>query len=267
MLAAIAAASTSRSRPTARCSRKKRRRCSAAGLKRVTVSLDSLDDATFRAMNDVDFPVAQRARRHRRRGRRRSRADQDQHGGQARHERRQRSCRWRATSAAAATSCASSSTWTSAHTNGWRMDDVVPAAEIVARDQRGAAARAMRPELSRRSRRALALSRRQRRDRRDRVGDAGVLPRLHARAAVDRRQALHLPVRHRRARSARAAARRRATMKRSPRRSPRSGASAPTAIRRSAPRKRRALQKSKCAISAGRLGVRLARLKPAPPPT
>jgi len=29
----------------------------AAGLRRVTVSLDSLDDATFRAMNDVDFPV------------------------------------------------------------------------------------------------------------------------------------------------------------------------------------------------------------------
>ena len=30
----------------------------AAGLDRVNVSLDSLDDATFRAMNDVDFPVA-----------------------------------------------------------------------------------------------------------------------------------------------------------------------------------------------------------------
>ena len=29
-----------------------------AGLDRVTVSLDSLDDETFRAMNDVDFPVA-----------------------------------------------------------------------------------------------------------------------------------------------------------------------------------------------------------------
>src|SRR5437868_11437558 len=29
-----------------------------AGLGRVTVSLDSLDDAIFRAMNDVDFPVA-----------------------------------------------------------------------------------------------------------------------------------------------------------------------------------------------------------------
>ncbi len=31
----------------------------AAGLKRVTVSLDALDDETFRKMNDVDFPVAQ----------------------------------------------------------------------------------------------------------------------------------------------------------------------------------------------------------------
>src|SRR5665213_120236 len=28
-----------------------------AGLKRVTVSLDSLDDATFQAMNDIRFPV------------------------------------------------------------------------------------------------------------------------------------------------------------------------------------------------------------------
>ncbi len=30
----------------------------AAGLRRVTVSLDSLDETIFRAMNDVDFPVA-----------------------------------------------------------------------------------------------------------------------------------------------------------------------------------------------------------------
>ncbi len=29
----------------------------AAGLRRLTVSVDSLDDATFRAMNDVDFPL------------------------------------------------------------------------------------------------------------------------------------------------------------------------------------------------------------------
>ncbi|MCU0773063.1 MAG: GTP 3',8-cyclase MoaA [Ideonella sp.] len=31
----------------------------AAGLKRVTVSLDGLDDAVFRRMNDVDFPVSE----------------------------------------------------------------------------------------------------------------------------------------------------------------------------------------------------------------
>ena len=34
------------------------RTLASAGLRRVTVSLDSLDDAVFRGMNDVDFPVA-----------------------------------------------------------------------------------------------------------------------------------------------------------------------------------------------------------------
>ena len=38
--------------------KRKARALYAAGLRRVTVSLDSLDDATFRAMNDADFPVA-----------------------------------------------------------------------------------------------------------------------------------------------------------------------------------------------------------------
>jgi cyclic pyranopterin phosphate synthase len=37
--------------------RRKARALRDAGLSRVTVSLDSLDDDTFRAMNDVDFPV------------------------------------------------------------------------------------------------------------------------------------------------------------------------------------------------------------------
>ncbi|MCG6953253.1 MAG: GTP 3',8-cyclase MoaA [Betaproteobacteria bacterium] len=37
---------------------KQARALKAAGLQRVTVSLDSLDDATFRAMNDADYPVA-----------------------------------------------------------------------------------------------------------------------------------------------------------------------------------------------------------------
>ena len=38
---------------------RKARALAAAGLKRVTVSLDGLDDAVFRRMNDVDFPVAE----------------------------------------------------------------------------------------------------------------------------------------------------------------------------------------------------------------
>ncbi|NRT56224.1 GTP 3',8-cyclase MoaA [Sphaerotilus uruguayifluvii] len=37
---------------------RKARALREAGLKRVTVSLDALDDAIFRGMNDVDFPVA-----------------------------------------------------------------------------------------------------------------------------------------------------------------------------------------------------------------
>ena len=38
--------------------REKAQALKSAGLSRITVSLDSLDDAVFRAMNDVDFPVA-----------------------------------------------------------------------------------------------------------------------------------------------------------------------------------------------------------------
>jgi GTP 3',8-cyclase len=38
--------------------RDKARSLKSAGLNRVTVSLDSLEDAVFRAMNDVDFPVS-----------------------------------------------------------------------------------------------------------------------------------------------------------------------------------------------------------------
>src|SRR5882672_5808149 len=37
---------------------RKARSLADAGLKRITVSLDGLDDAVFRRMNDVDFPVA-----------------------------------------------------------------------------------------------------------------------------------------------------------------------------------------------------------------
>ena len=73
---------------------------------------------------------------------------------------------------AAATSCASSSTWTSARptAGAWTTWCRPPRSS---HDRRRAAARAGRPELPRRGRRALALPRRQRRDRRHRLGHAG----------------------------------------------------------------------------------------------
>ena len=37
---------------------RKARSLKAAGLKRITISLDALDDAVFKRMNDADFPVA-----------------------------------------------------------------------------------------------------------------------------------------------------------------------------------------------------------------
>ena len=83
-----------------------------AGSERVTVSLDSLDDATFRAMNDVGVPRQPRARRDRRSRRGRPEGEGERRR-QARCQRRPGRSRSPATSAAAATSCASSSTWTS----------------------------------------------------------------------------------------------------------------------------------------------------------
>ena len=86
----------------------------AAGLGRVTVSLDALDDAIFRRMNDADFPVADVLRG----------IDAAERAGlgpikvnmvvKRGTNDAARSCRWRATSAAATSRCASSSTWTSA---------------------------------------------------------------------------------------------------------------------------------------------------------
>ena len=61
------------------------------------------------------------------------------------------------------------------HSNGWRLDEVVPAAELVETDRRELAGRAGRADLQRRGRRPLALPRRTRRDRRDLVGDGPVL--------------------------------------------------------------------------------------------
>ena len=177
----------------ARCSPRRRRRSRTPGCDRVTVSLDALDDATFRALNDVDFPVERvlegidaaaaaglpvKVNAVVKRG-----VNDDQIVPMAAFFReRGHTLRF-------------IEYMDVGHTNGWRLDDVVPAAEIVAALDARVRRRAGRRRLPRRGRAALALPRRPRRGRRDRVGHAAVLRRLHPRAPVGRREALHLPVR------------------------------------------------------------------------
>ncbi|HZQ04592.1 MAG TPA: GTP 3',8-cyclase MoaA [Gaiellaceae bacterium] len=112
----------------------KARALAAAGLHRITVSLDALDDATFRAFNDVDFPVARVLE-----GIEAARAagllvkvncvvKRGTNEGEilplARHFR------------ATGDTLRFIEYMDVGTTNGWRLDDVVPAAEIVALLQR-----------------------------------------------------------------------------------------------------------------------------------
>src|ERR687898_2026462 len=103
----------------------------AAGLKRVTVSLDSLDDATFRAMNDVDFPVA------------RVLAGIDAALAAGLDPVKVNVVVKRSVNDDGLVAMARAFRGTGVvvrfieymdvgHTNGWRLDDVVPAAEVVA---------------------------------------------------------------------------------------------------------------------------------------
>src|SRR5437667_2609622 len=110
---------------------KKARELKAAGLDRVTVSLDALDDGVFRAMNDVDFPVAKVLEG----------IDAAQDAGLApikinmvvkrgmnEHEILPMARHFKGTGHI----LRFIEYMDVGHTNGWRMDDVVPAAEIVA---------------------------------------------------------------------------------------------------------------------------------------
>jgi GTP 3',8-cyclase len=101
-----------------------------AGLARVTVSLDALDDATFRAMNDADFPVADVLRG----------IDAAAEAGLA--PIKINAVIKRGMNEQAIVPLARHFRGTGhivrfieymdvGHTNGWRLDDVVPAAEIV----------------------------------------------------------------------------------------------------------------------------------------
>ncbi len=179
-----------------------------AGLKRVTVSLDALDDAIFRRMNDVDFPVAEVLRGIEaaqrvglapikvnmvvKRG-----TNEQQIVPMAEHFRHSgivlRFIEYMDVGA----------------TNGWRMDEVLPSAQVVQQLHAGACAGADRRQRARRDRGTLALCGRRWRGRRHLQRHAGLLPRLQPRAAVHRGPPVPVPVRHRRPRPARIAARRR----------------------------------------------------------
>ena len=166
----------------------------AAGLQRVTVSLDGLDDAVFRRMNDVDFPVADvlagidaaraaglgpiKINMVVKRG-----TNEQQILPMARHFKGTglvlRFIEYMDVGA----------------TNGWRMDEVVPSREVDRDDPVRAAAGSTGAERAGRNRRALGLRRRQRRDRRHQQRHAGVLRRLQPRAAFHRGAVVPVPVR------------------------------------------------------------------------
>ncbi|MDQ4035381.1 MAG: GTP 3',8-cyclase MoaA [Chloroflexota bacterium] len=102
-----------------------------AGLHRVTVSLDALDDATFQAMNDVGFPVsrvldgigaAEEA------GLGPVKVNTVIRRGLNEHAVLDLAERFRGTD----TTVRFIEYMDVGHTNGWRLDDVVPAAEVVA---------------------------------------------------------------------------------------------------------------------------------------
>ena len=177
----------------------------------MTVSLDALDDAIFRRMNDVDFPVADvldgidaalraglapiKVNMVVKRG-----TNDHEIVPMARHFRERygpavilRFIEYMDVGA----------------TNGWRMDDVLPSAEVRARAWTQVfPLEPLQPndpgEIAERWRYA---------DGGGEIGvisqrHAGLLPRLHPRPAVHRRQALPVPVRQPRPRPARPAARR-----------------------------------------------------------
>ena len=168
------------------------RALAAAGLDRVTVSLDSLDDDAFRAHERRRLPRSARARRDRRGGSG-GVAREGERGCQARGERgldprdggalprRRHTLRF-------------IEYMDVGHTNGWRLDDVVPAARSCERSARSSrSSRSIRTTAAKS--RGAGATRRRRRGRRDRLGDTAVLRRLHAGADLGRGPSLHLPLR------------------------------------------------------------------------
>jgi len=103
-----------------------------AGLQRLTVSLDSLDDATFRAMNDADYPVAsvlEGIEAAVAAGLAPVKINMVVKRGVNDHQIADMARRWRGTGHIVRFI----EYMDVGSTNGWRMDDVVPSAEVVRR--------------------------------------------------------------------------------------------------------------------------------------
>ncbi|MBI5828305.1 MAG: GTP 3',8-cyclase MoaA [Chloroflexi bacterium] len=110
---------------------KKARALKDAGLQRVTVSLDSLDDAVFKAMNDVDFPVAkvlEGIEAAAAVGLAPVKINMVVKRGMNEHSIVPMARRFKGTGHI----LRFIEYMDVGHTNGWRLDDVVPAAEIIA---------------------------------------------------------------------------------------------------------------------------------------
>ena len=104
----------------------------AAGLHRVTVSLDSLDEATFQAMNDADFPVAkviEGIEAAAAAGLGPVKINMVVKRGVNDHEIAAMAARWRGTGHI----IRFIEYMDVGSTNGWRMDDVIPSAEVIKR--------------------------------------------------------------------------------------------------------------------------------------
>ena len=134
----------------------KARALADAGLHRVTVSLDALDDPTFQRMNDVGFPVGRVLE---------GIAAADAAGlgpikvnavirrGLNEHAVLDLAEHFRGTG----TTVRFIEYMDVGHTNGWRLDDVVPGGGGRRRDRRALAARAGRRRLPRRGRAAVSV--------------------------------------------------------------------------------------------------------------
>ena len=165
-----------------------------AGLQRITVSLDSLDDAVASTMNGVDFPVARVL----------DGIAAARSAGLApikvntvvRRGLNEASivplARWARDEGLVLRFIEYMDVGTA---NGWRLDDVVPADEILAMIDAELPLEAVVAELPGRGGRPLPVPGWGRGDRADRVGHAPVLRRLHPGQALGGGAPVHVPVR------------------------------------------------------------------------